>query len=79
MYNFMLSFHGNLSQGRLCPLKSKIEEKINSIFRGKTTNQLEQLKKNIDEKLRKNNVVDVSYWERLLQHIQVSIDCHNMF
>ena len=45
MYNFMLSFHGNLSQGRLCPLKSKIEEKINSIFRGKTTNQLEQLKK----------------------------------
>ena len=40
--NFMLSFHGNSSQGRLRPLNSKIEEEINSILRGKTTNQLEE-------------------------------------
>ena len=71
--NFMLSHAGTSSQRKSHPLNLKIEDEIASILNGKTISQLKHLKKNIEEKLQVNKDIDVSYWERLLQHIEVTM------
>ena len=71
--NFMLSHSGGSSQRKLHLLTSKIEDEIASILNGKTISQLVHLKKNIEEKLKVNKDIDVSYWERLLQLIEVTV------
>ena len=57
----------------LRPLNSKIEDEIATILNGKTLNQLKYLKKNIEEKVEKKQDINISYWERLLQHIHMQI------
>ena len=71
--NFMLSYAGTSSQRKSHPLNLKIEDEIASILNGKTVSQLKHLKKSIEEKLQVNIDIDVSYWELLLQRIEVTM------
>ena len=76
--NFMLSYAGTSQQRKSHPLNLKIEDEIASILNGKKISQLEHLKKSIEEKLQINKDIDVSYWERLLQHIEVMMCRQNL-
>ncbi|XP_055379455.1 splicing factor Cactin [Condylostylus longicornis] len=57
--------------GRREGIHQSVAKDVANIFRGKTTNQLEELKKKIEAKISgKAEGVDISYWESLLSQLK---------
>lgn len=57
--------------GRREGIHQSVAKDVTNIFRGKTTNQLEELKKKIEAKIScKADGVDIGYWESLLSQLK---------
>lgn len=61
----------NVTVGRREGIHQSVARDVTEIFRGKTTRQLEELRKNIENKIeRKMDGVDIGYWESLLSQLK---------
>lgn len=57
--------------GRREGIHQSVARDVTAIFRGKTTRQLEELRKKIESKIeKKNDGVDIGYWESLLSQLK---------
>lgn len=51
-------------------INESVNSEVGSIFKGKTTNQLQILEEQIKQKLKGGEGVDIGYWESLLQQLK---------
>lgn len=78
--NYYCTYILILAVGRREGIHQSVANEVAHIFRGKTAEQLDQLKIQIEKKIcSKAEGVDIGYWETLLSQLKGMYNCRFMF